>query len=298
MEQMLGKKVEVKEHKDPKEERVVSALLEDSPLAFIPPYDSPHDASPKVGRRRRTTLEQAIDAVNELKEKEPDSVELKTRRATLEKELQAVNEAAQQAVLQAAEHHRKRSSIIIKKIEPPPPSIPSVVKQLRPPKSTAPSHNFRNNRTREQKWELFLQLPMKSTLPNGNIAHDMTGLRRGQFQSLVYMTVRQFQFYSSVPQHVHPQMCLIINPESKLTHACFPVMDMGKCCDDQYPKIVEMMYETFLEFDIHEETRYRPAMIMVDDPLLAVCLRRELEGYDDTVGQTNTTGIYAKLTQH
>ena len=35
---------------------------------------------------------------------------------------------------------------------------------------------------------------------------------------------------------------------------------------------------------------------MIDDSLLAVCLRRELEGYDDSVGQINTTGVCANPT--
>ena len=285
---------ERKDHKevDTRSNDGTSALLEDSPLAFIPPLDSSL-ASPKRGRSRRTTLEKAIDAVNEMKEKDKDSAEYHSRRATLEKQLEAVTEAARKAAIQAAEMHQKKSSIIVKKVDLPPQSTPRPVKLLKQPTSI-PLYKVKIQLTREQKWERFLQLPMKSAIPNGNVAHDLSGLlRRGQWQSAVYITLRQFQFESFVPHHVNPQFCLIINPESKLTHACFPIMDMGKCCDEQYPKIVEMLYETFLEFDIHEETRYRPAMIMVDDPLLAVCLRRELEGYDDTVGQTNTTGMCA-----
>ena len=274
MEQRL---VEEKEQKEDSSNSVQkeqsSGLLDDSPLAFIEPH-----SSPKRERKRRTTLEAAIDAVNELKAKgetEPDSVEYRTRRATLEKTIEAVNEAAQKAARQASERIHiaatadiKRSSITVKKIEPPPPSTPSPVRMLKQQKSVT-LYDAKINLSREQKWELFLQLPMKSTLPNGNIAHDMTGLRRGQWQSAVYMTIRQFKFDSSVPGHVNPRVCLIINPDSKLTHACFSIMDMGKCCDEQYPKILEMMYETFIEFDIHKETRYRPSIIMVDDPLLA-----------------------------
>jgi hypothetical protein len=96
-------------------------------------------------------------------------------------------------------------------------------------------------------------------------------------KSEVYFTLRHFMFPHSSPVNA-PQVCIVINPHSKLKHCCFPILDLGKNCDELFPNCTEIMYESFLEFDIHEKTRYRPNTIMVDDPLLAVFLGRELHG--------------------
>ena len=133
--------------------------------------------------------------------------------------------------------------------------------------------------SREEKLEAFVRLPLATTLPNGNLANDATlRVRRHHLmRTEVYVTLRHFQFDGAPPKRA-PQICVVINPHSRFTHACFPLIGMGKNCDQVYPKVAEMLYDSFTEFDIHEKSKYRPDLIMVDDPLLHKFFRRELHG--------------------
>jgi len=120
--------------------------------------------------------------------------------------------------------------------------------------------------TREQILQQYLDLNMSATLPNGNIS------KIPHVKSDIYVTLRHFQFRSSPP----PLACIVLNPHSKMVHACFPISNLGRSAHDIYPQVLRMLYESFIEQDLH--TRYRPSTIMVDDPVLAAFMRAELHG--------------------
>ena len=116
--------------------------------------------------------------------------------------------------------------------------------------------------TRREKLAAFLALPQRDALPNGNISNDTAFYVVPRYQvmrSCIYITLRHFQFAASPP----PLICVVINPHSKLFHACFPIAKLGKNCAEIYPKIAEIVYESFLEMEVAAGTKYRPQTFMV-----------------------------------
>ena len=122
--------------------------------------------------------------------------------------------------------------------------------------------------TRHDKLAAFKALPQRDALPNGNISNDTAFYVIPRYQvmrSCVYITLRHFQFAASPP----PLICVVINPHSKLFHACFPIAKLGKNCAEIYPKIAEIVYESFLELEVAAGTKYRPQTFMVPYPFFS-----------------------------
>ncbi len=109
----------------------------------------------------------------------------------------------------------------------------------------------------------FLKLPMLERAPSGIFKTDM------------YITFRELTFQADPP----PMLAIAINPQARSLQAAVPILERSPTAGSAYRRFATEFYKTFLRFS-HP---YRPAHIMVDDPVFCAFLSADLRDSGTTV---------------
>lgn len=121
----------------------------------------------------------------------------------------------------------------------------------------------------------FLSLPLRERSPTGLVRAD------------VYISVRELKL--EVATGPRPLIANWINPYAAFVYPPFPVIQNEPNAKSAYPNLVNAFYECFitLKDDKGESIAHRPAVIMVDDPVLQFYFLEDLRGTGTDVRVVN-----------